>query len=352
MPPKRKRAAPNAEASAPRSTRSSTRNANKEGLKASAALSTPARPDISDEDEELSAPPNKTSKTGDTTKPKATKEKAVRKPRGRKSQGEPGDDEPAGRKSGGAKKGPSEAAKSEAYSEQRAEALFFQFADQDSPDVIGAEGFERLCNEAQVPLDGALPLLLSWQLDSHEMGKISKEEWMKATAVLRVSSLASLAIVLNDLNDLIVLGKRAARPTNSHVKSQKGAAYNPMRYEGYVADSQKAFASFYNFCFTLAKPEGSRNVDMETACALWSVVLAPQFPLIAEVTEFINTTGTYKGVNKDLWSMMLDFCRDTRPDLSNFEADGAWPTIIDDFVRWKNARADNRPAEAVDGDSS
>jgi hypothetical protein len=62
---------------------------------------------------------------------------------------------------------------------------------------------------------------------------------------------------------------------------------------------------------------------METACALWSVVLAPQFPLIAEVTEFINvgsrervmfsladtlcisqTTGTYKGVNKDLWSMV------------------------------------------------
>jgi len=233
------------------------------------------------------------------------------------------------------------------YSEQRAGALFSQFVDEDSPDVIGAEGFERLCNQAQVPLDGALPLLLSWQLDSQEMGKISKEEWMKATAELRVSSLASLAIVLNDLNDLVVLGKRTAR---SHVKSQRGAAYNTMRYDSYLEDSQGAWSSFYNFCFTLAKPEGSRNIDMDTACALWSVVLAPQFPLIAEVTEFINTTGTYKGVNKDLWSMMLEFCRDTRPDLSNFEADGAWPTIIDDFVRWKNARADNQPAEAADGD--
>jgi len=251
----------------------------------------------------------------------------------------------------GAKKTPSEAVKSEVYSEQRAAALFSQFTDEDNPDVIGAEGFEQLCNQAQVPLDGALPLLLSWQLDSHEMGKISKEEWMKATAVLRVSSLSSLAMVLNDLNDLVVFGKRTARPTNSHVKSQKGPLYNPVRYESYVADTQGAFSSFYNFCFTLAKPEGSRNIDMETACALWSVVLAPQFPLIAEVTEFINTTGTYKGVNKDLWSMMLEFCRDTLPDLSNFEADGAWPTIIDDFVRWKNARADNPPAEAAYGNS-
>jgi hypothetical protein len=46
-------------------------------------------------------------------------------------------------------------------------------------------------------------------------------------------------------------------------------------------------------------------------------------------------------------TQMLEFCRDTQPDLSNFEADGAWPTIIDDFVRWKNARTDNPPAEAA-----
>lgn len=30
---------------------------------------------------------------------------------------------------------------------------------------------------------------------------------------------------------------------------------------------------------------------METACAFWSVLLAPQFPLITDVTEFINVGG-------------------------------------------------------------
>ncbi|KAI0303533.1 hypothetical protein B0F90DRAFT_1711764 [Multifurca ochricompacta] len=120
--------------------------------------------------------------------------------------------------------------KSEVYTQQRAEALFFQFADEDIPDVI-----------AQVPLDGALPLLLAWQLDSHEMGKITKEEWMGGTAALRVSSLTSLAMVLSDLNSLIVLGKAPVGPSNSHVKSQK--------------DTRRTFLSFYSFCFTLAKPE-------------------------------------------------------------------------------------------------
>jgi len=245
-----------------------------------------------------------------------------------------------------AKRGVSDAVKPDLYSKQRAEALFSQFADEDVPDVIGTEGFERLCNEAQVPLDSALPLLLAWQLDAREMGKIWMREWMEGTGALHVSSLASFAIVLNDLNNLIVLGKPASRSSLSHVKSQKGAGYDRKRYESYAADTGKAFSSFYSFCFALAKPESSRNIDMETACALWSVVLAPQFPLITDITEFINTTGVYKGVNKDLWSMMLEFCRDTRQDLSDFEADGAWPTVIDDFVRWKNAQSAVEPVEA------
>jgi len=63
--------------------------------------------------------------------------------------------------------------------------LFSQFTSEDIPDVIGAEGFERLCTEAQIPLDGALPLLLSWQFGSHEIAQISKQEWMEGTAALR-----------------------------------------------------------------------------------------------------------------------------------------------------------------------
>jgi len=74
---------------------------------------------------------------------------------------------------------------------------------------------------------------------------------------LSVSSLASLAIVLNDLNNLIVLGKPAAasRSSMSHVKSQKGAIYDRTCYDDYAANTRKAFSSFYSFCFALAKPE-------------------------------------------------------------------------------------------------
>jgi hypothetical protein len=80
----------------------------------------------------------------------------------------------------------------------------------------------------------------------------------------RVSSLASFAVVLNELNDLIVLGRPAV--AISRVKSQRGATYDTTRYDSYAADTYKTFTSFYSFCFALAKPEYVRyllllNVD-------------------------------------------------------------------------------------------
>ena len=82
---------------------------------------------------------------------------------------------------------------------------------------------------------------------------------------------------------------------------------------------------------------------METATALWSVLLVPKYPLMSEVIEFINTKeGTYKAANKDLWAMMLEFCETVNPNLSDYERDGAWPTLLDDFVSWKKSKSEGQ----------
>ncbi|KAF8162868.1 Cullin binding-domain-containing protein [Crassisporium funariophilum] len=157
------------------------------------------------------------------------------------------------------------------FTHQRALDLFKTYADGDDANVIGPEGFERLCAEADIPLDGALPLILAWQMESKEMAKITKEEWVKGTSSLKYTSVA-----------------------------------------------------------------------------LWSVLLVPKYPIMAEVLEFINERGSYKATNKDLWSMMLEFCETVNPNLQDYEADGAWPTLLDDFVIWKKSRAVNGIAGKVD----
>lgn len=37
--------------------------------------------------------------------------------------------------------------------------------------------------------------------------------------------------------------------------------------------------------------------------------------------------------------MMLNFCCEIRPDCSNFQDDGAWPLLLDDYVEWFRERA-------------
>jgi hypothetical protein len=48
----------------------------------------------------------------------------------------------------------------EPYSASRAAALFAAYEDPDEPGAITADGFARLCEDAALPMDGALPLLV------------------------------------------------------------------------------------------------------------------------------------------------------------------------------------------------
>ncbi|KAJ4488567.1 DUF298-domain-containing protein [Lentinula aciculospora] len=203
---------------------------------------------------------------------------------------------------------------------------------------------------------GALPLILAWQLDSKEMGKFTQNEWLKATSKLKISSLPPLVTALSDLDNLLILNQ-------SLVKSNpKTDPYDRGTYLNYARNIKEAYQRLYMFCFNLAKPEQSKNIDMEvtsfTACfainlfanislstnaktsaALWSVILSPKYPVMQEVLEFISENeSVYKATNKDLWTMMLEFCETVKPDLQDYESDGAWPTLLDDFVEWKKAK--------------
>ncbi|KAJ3564119.1 hypothetical protein NP233_g8502 [Leucocoprinus birnbaumii] len=219
------------------------------------------------------------------------------------------------------------------YTPQRALALFESYADPDEPNVIGPEGFEKLCSESALSMEGSVPLILAWQMNAKEMAKISKEEWVNGTRDLRISSPKHLATALTDLENLLVFGKPP-------IKKAKSDPYDRTKYWHYAANTKEAFRKLYLYCFMLVKPPSSKNIEMETAVAFWSVLLGPKYPLMRDVLEYINEKGTYRAANKDLWNMMLEFCETVNPNLDNFEADGAWPTLLDEFASWKKAKSE------------
>ncbi|KAG5728352.1 DCN1-like protein 5 [Termitomyces sp. T112] len=224
----------------------------------------------------------------------------------------------------------------EPYSAERAQALFKKYEDSDEFNTIGADGFARLCNDAQITMEGALPLILAWQFGTKEMMKITEEEWRKGTGSLKISNLPTLSMAVRDLEDLLILDKPMPQ------KKSKKDVYDKAAYWKYSQDRKASFNQLYMFCFTLVKPAQSKNIDMETATALWSVLLVPKYPLMGEVVAFIGDhPTTYRAANKDLWSMMLEFCDTVNPNLSDYESDEAWPTLLDNFVAWKKGQSAN-----------
>ncbi|KAI4517445.1 DUF298-domain-containing protein [Schizophyllum commune Loenen D] len=228
--------------------------------------------------------------------------------------------------------------KHEPYTPARAKALFNSYEDADEKDVIGAEGFMRLCEDAGIEMEGAHPLILAWHLQCKEMAKISREEWMKGLESLQTGTLPQLGIALKDLETLLVHGETSKEtPANGKVQP-----YNKAVYQSYAADPQKSFRSLYNYCYTLIKPPQSKNIDMETACAMWSVLLAPKYPHMKKIVDFTTERiQTHRAANKDLWQMMLEFCETVSPNLDNYEADGAWPTLLDEFVEHEKGQQGN-----------
>ncbi len=39
-----------------------------------------------------------------------------------------------------------------------------------------------------------------------------------------------------------------------------------------------------------------------------------------------------RGIPRDTWSMVLHFARTVNAKLTNYDADGAWPVLLDEFV--------------------
>jgi DCN1-like protein 4/5 len=46
------------------------------------------------------------------------------------------------------------------------------------------------------------------------------------------------------------------------------------------------------------------------------------------------TERSVKAVTKDVWDMLLAFSTTIDDDMSNFDEDGAWPVLLDEFVEW------------------
>uniref|UniRef100_A0A0A0K3L5 Defective in cullin neddylation protein n=1 Tax=Cucumis sativus TaxID=3659 RepID=A0A0A0K3L5_CUCSA len=163
-------------------------------------------------------------------------------------------------------------------------------------DMILADGISLLCDDLQVDPQDIVMLVVSWHMKANTMCEFSKQEFI-----------------------------------DSLERFRERIPY--MRSE--LKDDQK-FREIYNFAFGWAKEKGQKSLALDTAIGMWQLLFAEkQWLLVDHWCQFLQARHN-KAISRDTWSQLLEFARTVEPTLSNYDAEGAWPYLIDEFVEYLN----------------
>ncbi|CAH8260246.1 unnamed protein product [Arabidopsis lyrata] len=191
--------------------------------------------------------------------------------------------------------------RSNAADVRRLEELYNRYKDPYS-DMILAEGISVLCNDLEVEPQDIVTLVLSWHMNAATACEFSRQEFISGLQALGVDSIGKL-----------------------HEKLPF------MRSE--LKDEQK-FHDIYNFAFGWAKEKGQKSLALDTAIGMWQLLFAERdWPLVTHWCDFLQDRHN-KAISKDTWAQLLEFARTVDPVLSNYDAEGAWPYLIDEFVEY------------------
>ncbi|GMR61315.1 hypothetical protein PMAYCL1PPCAC_31510, partial [Pristionchus mayeri] len=186
--------------------------------------------------------------------------------------------------------------------------LFDKYANhpQDNqPGKIGPNGVSRLLDDLRLDAEDRKVLILAYKMGAQIMCEFSWDEWRKGMRDLKADSVKSLRSRLDKID---------AGPKDS-----------------------SQFKPLYQFAFTYGKNAGQRNLELSTALVYWKILFKDQFPLLPQWEEFMQTRSG-KAVTKDTWNLLFDFATSIKPDLSDYDENGAWPVTLDDFVKWARTR--------------
>eukprot|EP00322_Chrysochromulina_rotalis_P016846 CAMPEP_0115855222 /NCGR_PEP_ID=MMETSP0287-20121206/14431_1 /TAXON_ID=412157 /ORGANISM="Chrysochromulina rotalis, Strain UIO044" /LENGTH=221 /DNA_ID=CAMNT_0003309369 /DNA_START=13 /DNA_END=678 /DNA_ORIENTATION=- len=194
------------------------------------------------------------------------------------------------------------------------ESSFDAYADADEGS-IGPEGVEKLCSDLGVDPMEVIVLVLAWQLEASQMGYFSREEWTRGA-------------------------DRGLGVATSHEELKKALKeiYSAAREPRGIDQLRSLHSYTHKFC----REERKKNIDVASAVAMLQLLHGEAFPKhVPSLCEFLqgHDTAGKRGVSADEWAMILNFCNEISSDCSNFQDDGAWPLLLDDYVEWYREKA-------------
>lgn len=172
-----------------------------------------------------------------------------------------------------------------------------------------AEGIARLCDDLGVDPSDPVMLALSWRLGAATMCEWSRDEF--------VNGMRNLGCASGGVDAL-----KSALPA--------------LRRE--MTDPSK-FSEMYAYAFGWAAEKGQKCLQLDTALAMWRLLLGEgtpkpggPWPLLERWLSFLKKAHAGRAIGRDTWLQLLEFVRTVKADMSDYDENGAWPYLLDEFV--------------------
>ncbi|KAK0536016.1 Scaffold-type E3 ligase [Tilletia horrida] len=241
---------------------------------------------------------------------------------------------------GGSGSSSSAAKKADKESRDRLNALFDEYKDEDG-DNITIEGAMELCSDLGISPEDPAILPLSFYLRSPSLGTFTRDGYVDGWRTLGPGL------------DTKEKQKEFVAGTLAQELRQNAPVRGPLAAQG----KGGLYRRVYEFTYAFARPEGQKSLPLDSAIAFWELIIpcAPAFEGNSDASsssgakftqrqldlwkEYLTETMKGRAISKDTWSLFLDFISQINEDFTNHDLDGAWPSVIDDFVTWAQERA-------------
>jgi len=197
---------------------------------------------------------------------------------------------------------------SSAFSLSRLESLFNKYKDEE--DQIGPAEIEKFCQDLEVDPEDVVMIVMAYHLKCREMGVFTREEFVRGFETLRCDTLDKIKAQLPKLKKDL--------------------------------DDTTKFQTIYKYAFQFAKEGEQKCIGVEIAQGLLNLLLVDRYPIAKSFVEFLKSQEQYKVLNADQWASLLEFCKAIQPNFSNYDENGAWPCILDEWVAWAHAQKGDR----------
>ncbi|KAJ2021027.1 DCN1-like protein 5 [Coemansia sp. RSA 376] len=189
----------------------------------------------------------------------------------------------------------------------------------DGRQVIGLEGFQRLCDALKCDMEGLEPMVLSWKLGADELGTVELETWDSKICEMGVTDNAAL--------------KKAIDTTVAKFKTDFAS-----------------YRSFYRKMFDYLKTTPNQKLVPVENVKETLALITNQHWLFMRFIEFLNAQGkAVPSLTRDQWNLLLELSKSVDPKFSTYSKEEAWPSLFDDFYDWVLAHpvSDPEPIDTI-----